>query len=75
LEQKRLRHVNEDWSEAGDLEAKSYETTVSHDTDTTGNDQLDRNKRNLAGFKDVATPAVDYAKNTKKRKEFRKLEV
>lgn len=75
LEQKRLRHVHEDWSEAGDLEAKSYETTVSHDTDTTGNDQLDRNKRNLAGFKDVETPAVDYAKNTKKRKDFRKLEV
>lgn len=75
LEQQRLRHVHEDWAESGDTESKSYDTVVQHDTDTTGNPRLADTKHRLTGFKQTVTANLDHAKNIKKRKEFRKLEV
>ena len=71
LEQQRLKHVREDWAETGDVEAKSSQSIAA---DTVGDDRLERNKQRLAG-KHVPAANIDYATNTKKRKEFRKLEV
>jgi len=71
LEQQRLKHVREDWAETGDVEAKSSESITAN---TQGDQRLQHTQQKLAG-KNVDPKNIDYATHTKKRKEFRKLEV
>jgi hypothetical protein len=71
LEQKRLKHMREDWAESGDVEAKSNQSIAN---DVQGDERLERNRLRLAG-KTIPTSNLDYDSNTKRRKEFRKLEV
>ena len=71
LEQQRLKRVHEDWSESGDVEAKSSESITAN---TQGDQRLQHTQQKLAG-KHMAATDIDYATHTKKRKEFRKLEV
>jgi hypothetical protein len=71
LEQQRLKRMHEDWAESGDVEAKSSQ---SIETNTQGDQRLQLTQQKLAG-KNVHNSNIDYAMQTKKRKEFRKLEV
>jgi hypothetical protein len=66
--------MHEDWAESGDVEAKSSQSIMQTSADTIDDDRLERTKQRLAG-KHVPAADIDYAMNTKKRKEFRKLEV
>lgn len=75
LEQKRLKHMHEDWAESGDTEEKASHTVAQNDTNVAGNQKLAVTKDRLAGVKHMVNTNLDHAKNVKKRKEFRKLEV
>lgn len=71
LEQKRLKHMREDWAESGDVEVKSSESIANN---VQGDERLERTRLRLSG-QTIPVSNLDYDKNTKKRKEFRKLEV
>ena len=78
LEQRRIKHMHEDWSEAGDTEHKSYETTVSNDTPEGMHAGVDANKARLAGTEPKPVDnrlKLDPQKQMRKIKNFRKMEV
>ena len=79
LEVQRMRHVREA-NQATDLvydgEEHGYETTMAHDTDTTGNETLAYVKAHLAGNTQQAKPGegVKPRQTIKRLKHFRKME-
>ena len=78
LEQKRMQRVHEDWSETGDVEKVSFDTTVSNDTPAGLHPGVDSAKRILAG--ETPKPAdprlqVEPKKQNKRMQQFRKMEV
>jgi len=79
LEIQRMRHVREA-NQATDLvydgEEHGYETTMAHDTDTTGNDTLAYVKAHLSGNTQQPKPGegVKPRQTIKRLKHFRKME-
>ena len=79
LEIQRMRHVREA-NQATDLvydgEEHGYETTMAHDTDTTGNETLAYVKAHLAGDTQQPKPGegVKPRQTIKRLKHFRKME-
>jgi len=77
LEQRRLKHMHEDWAESGDTETKSIETLGNNDAMLSGNATLARIKNQLAGY-----PVIDGGKfkpdtdlGVVRLKNYRKMEV
>jgi hypothetical protein len=77
LEQQRLKHMHEDWSESGDTEAKASDTVAQHDTDVSNNPTLAHIKSHLAGQPalDQGNFKPDAAVHVRRMKNYRKLEV
>lgn len=77
LEQQRLRHMHEQNYTVQDAEELAVQTNKQNDTDTTSDSKLNWTKQHLAGNHKAKNPVaeIDYAEHTKKRKQFRKLEV
>jgi hypothetical protein len=78
LEQKRLHRVHEDWSETGDVEGISFDTTVSNDTPAGIHPGVDSAKRILSGESPKPVDPriqVDGKKHFNRMKQFKKMEV
>lgn len=77
LEQQRLKHMHEDWSESGDTETKAVETLGNSDVMLSGNTTLAHIKSHLAGHPvmDQGNFKPDPAIHVRRMKNYRKMEV
>ena len=77
LEKQRLKHMHEDWAEAGNAEAAAVDQNKTNDTPADIHPGVAHAKAHLAGEKQPADPRleIDHAKHMRKIKNFRKMEV